>query len=269
MTTCKSKTTVSLPTGPILYELLGNGELIVLVHGGWLDHTAWDDQFYALARSYRVLRYDIRGHGSSPETEAEYSLSEELAGLLDQLREGPAHIVGLSLGARIAVDLALERPELVRSLVLCAPGVSGYSFSADVVEGFKAIGKCLAKGSLGDALDLIMQNPLWHQDVPSLDARVRALVTSHLTCHYPSRNRLREPATPAIGRLGEIAVPTLVLVGDADILDIHQIARQLASNIAGARLHVIAGAGHMLNMQVPAEFNRLVCEFLSDAPVRA
>jgi pimeloyl-ACP methyl ester carboxylesterase len=89
----------------LYYELAGSGDPVVLIHGGWGDIRYWDEQFTVLARKYRVLRYDVRGYGkSSPPVEGmAYSDQEDLANLLDHLRIRNEHVVGFSMGSRIAV----------------------------------------------------------------------------------------------------------------------------------------------------------------------
>lgn len=94
----------------LFYEVAGSGEPLVLIHGGQLDSRMWDDQFETFARSFRVLRYDIRGFGGSPIPEAPYSNAEDLAALMDYLGMAQAHLVGLSLGGMVASDFAVARP---------------------------------------------------------------------------------------------------------------------------------------------------------------
>ena len=86
----------------------------------------WDDQFAALSEHFRVIRYDVRGFGGSVRPERLYSDADDLDGLLDYLKVTKAHIVGLSLGGRIALDFAVAHPTRVNSLVLAGPGLAGY-----------------------------------------------------------------------------------------------------------------------------------------------
>ena len=98
----------------------------MLIHGGQLDCRMWDDQFDALPGASASIRYDVRGYGGSPRPEVLYSDADDLAGLLDYLEVKKAHLVGLSLGGRIAIDFALAHPTGVSSLTLAGPGLSGY-----------------------------------------------------------------------------------------------------------------------------------------------
>ncbi len=109
----------------LFYALTGDaGPPLVLVHGSWLDHTAWDFVVPALARRFRDLAYDRRGHGRSERPAAQGSAEEDatdLTGLLEELGLAPAHVVGNSFGASVALRLAIRRPDLVRSVIVHEP----------------------------------------------------------------------------------------------------------------------------------------------------
>src|SRR5271166_5735592 len=110
----------------LFYEVKGMGPALVLIHGGQMDSRMWDDQFALLAKQFTVIRYDVRGYGGSFQPDQLYSDTDDLAGLLDYLKVKNAHIVGLSLGGRIAIDFALVHPKRVKSLTLAGPGLAGY-----------------------------------------------------------------------------------------------------------------------------------------------
>src|SRR5262249_28597395 len=113
---------------PSLYyeEIAGDGIPVVLIHGGQLDRRMWDDQFQVFAKEVRVIRYDVRGFGKSPAATKPYSDIDDLHQLLKFLNIKKAHLVGLSLGGRIAIDFTLEHPEMAASLTAVGPGLSGY-----------------------------------------------------------------------------------------------------------------------------------------------
>src|SRR5438067_561390 len=108
----------------LYYELTGAGEPLVLVHGSWGDHRNWDRVVPALAESFRVLKYDRRGHSASERPPAQGSVFEDaddLAGLIDELALAPAHVVGNSAGAAIVLRAATRRPDVFRSLIVHEP----------------------------------------------------------------------------------------------------------------------------------------------------
>ncbi len=250
----------------IAYEISGRGPVVVLVHGGGFDRRLWDDQLQALADGYRVLRYDVRGAGRStaPDT-LPFGHHEDLAALLRHLRIERATVVGQSLGARIAVDLALAHPSLVRGLVLVGPGLGGWpwavsdfgpwleDFRADLLarDTARTVAAWLARGYMAAG-----------SERPEIRARIERLATDNVGLWFdPSQDTELAPA--ALGRLEEVRAPTLVVVGTRDLPVIARIADTLAARVRGARLVRIEGAGHAPNLERPAEFNRLLLEFLA------
>ena len=117
--------------GKIYYEVAGSGHPLVLIHGGQMDRRMWDEQFDLFSKSYRVIRYDVRGFGKSPASTNVYADEEDLAALLKYLHVDKAYVVGLSLGGRIAIDFALTHPDMTDGIVPVAPGLSGFHFSED------------------------------------------------------------------------------------------------------------------------------------------
>src|SRR4029453_16695910 len=109
----------------LAYDTCGSGPAVVFIGGGGgLDRRMWEEQATALSRRCRTVCYDIRGVGGSSRADAPFSHSEDLHALLAHLDLGPAFVVGLSFGAGIAIDLALDHPGDVRGLILAAPGLS-------------------------------------------------------------------------------------------------------------------------------------------------
>src|SRR5579859_6499927 len=109
----------------LYYEMAGEGYPLVLMHGGIMDNTMWDDQFEAFAQRYRVIRYDLRGFGQSdlPDGPEPFSMSKDLRALLAFLSIDRANLLALSMAGSIAIDFTLDFPALVNALVLVAPGV--------------------------------------------------------------------------------------------------------------------------------------------------
>jgi pimeloyl-ACP methyl ester carboxylesterase len=196
----------------------------------------WDDQFASYAKSYRVIRYDVRGFGKSPAATSVFADEEDLAALLRTLNVQKAYVVGLSLGGRIAIDLMLTHPDLVDAAVLVAPGLAHY---------------WLISGYMAPAMTHPEIAPRIHQ---------LALENAHQNLDNSALERVLDP--PAIDRLASIHIPTLIVVGNRDVADIHEICGLLYARIPGAKEVVIDGAGHMVNMEKPAEFDRAVLTFL-------
>ena len=128
----------------LYYEETGDGEPLVLIHGGLLDLTMWDDLVTEFADEYRVLRFDMRGHGRTESPPVSFSYLADLESLLEKLSVGKAAFVGLSMGCGPVWHLVLERPERVSRVVMVSPGFEGGGPpSKELKEHEDAMGKAL------------------------------------------------------------------------------------------------------------------------------
>jgi pimeloyl-ACP methyl ester carboxylesterase len=258
---------------PVLYyEAAGRGEPVVLIHGGQLDRRMWDDQFRLLSKDFRVIRYDVRGYGRSETPTRMYSDVKDLRSLLDSLAVQKAHLVGLSLGGRIAIDFTLEYPDRVASLTAVGPGLSGFAWSGDGRDRQIAIHRALQDQDEDRAVELWLKDPLMApaMENPAVAERVRKLAHENTRCWLMNPLLGRGIDPPSVGRLGAIKVPTLLIVGDRDVPDIQAVVKTLEEKIPHAKKVIVRGAGHMVNMEKPGEFNPAVLEFLkrSRSPAR-
>lgn len=253
--------------GKIYYEVAGQGHPLVLIHGGQLDRRMWDEQFQFFASKYKVIRYDVRGFGQSPAATKPFSQSDDLAAVLKCAKADKAYVVGLSLGGRIAIDFTLAHPEMVDALVPVAPGLSGFNLPNDPNE--IAILKAAQAGDFQKAADLWLQSGYMAPAMknPQLAPKLRQLARDN--AHQNLDNFLldKDIFNSAIEHLTEIKVPTLIIAGSADVQGIHEITGLLRARIPHSQETVIQGAGHMINMERPQEFNSLVLEFLEKQPV--
>jgi pimeloyl-ACP methyl ester carboxylesterase len=248
----------------LYFESKGKGPVVVLIHGGQMDRRMWDAQFDLFAKQYRVIRYDIRGFGKSEAPTKPYSNAGDLDSLLRHLRVKRAALIGLSLGAAVAVEAALSYPEIVDSLVLVCPGLGGFPFE-DKANDLRAVVEAARDGAKETAAELWLQNPYMSvaMENPALRGKLRRLAQDNVACWLNNPLLLRRPSPPAAERLREIRVPTLALGGERDVSDIHRIVAKLAAEIPGAQKQVLPGAGHLVPMEKPEEFNRLTLEFLA------
>lgn len=252
---------------PILfYEKTGRGEPVVFIHGGQCDRRIWNDQVREFADRYTVIRYDVRGFGKSEPATRPYSDLKDLLGLLDYLHVRRTHLVGLSLGGRIAIDFTLTRPDRVASLTAVGPGLSGYRWSPEEEKRGEALARIANEAGGEAAAEAWLKDPYMvpAMENPALARRLRVLAHDNARCWLINPMLPRPLRPPAIGRLGEIRTPTLLIVGSRDVLDIQAIIKTLEKGIAGARKVTIEGAGHMVNMEKPAEFNRTLATFLKE-----
>ena len=245
----------------------GTGAPVVLIHGGQMDRRMWDPQFESWSKKYRVVRYDVRGYGRSPTPTVPYSDTEDLLAVLDALAIPKAHLVGLSLGGRIAIDFTLAHPDRVASLVAVAAGMSGFDFSAgNWPQQMRAAQERGGEAAAGLWLeDPYMVPAMEHAD---LAPRIRELVLDNAQVWLQNPLLPKRLTPPAAKRLAEIRVPTLVVVGDRDVPDMQKVADQLAAEVKGARKVVVPGAGHIVSLEKPQEFDRAVLGFLAEHPAR-
>jgi 3-oxoadipate enol-lactonase len=250
--------------GQLRYSTAGTGDPVVLIHGLGLDAAMWDPQWRVLQKEFRAIRYDLRGFGRSTVPTGPYSHCEDLLGLLDFLEARPAHVVGLSMGGRVALRFALEQPNSVRSLTLIDPALDGYAWSAAWTRRMDAILNAAGNGDLDGAKRLWLAHELFAPAKldPPLALALAAMVERYSAWHWCNADPVRRPASPAIGELASVTAPTLVLVGELDLPDFQTIARVLAAGIPRAALRSIAGAGHMANMEAPAIVNDLLLTHL-------
>ena len=211
----------------------------------------------------RQIRYDVRGYGRSPASQAVYSDEEDLAALLRQLGVQKAYVVGLSLGGRIAIDFALAHPEMTDGIVPVAPGLSGFNFTGDAGDGEQW--RAAQRGDWAAVAEYWLKTGYMRPAManPRIAARLRQLSVenAHENLDNGALQRVLNPA--AITRLEAIKTPTRIIVGDLDVADIHEICGLLAIRIPGAIQVVIRGSGHIVNMEKPEEFNRAVLDFLA------
>ena len=243
------------------YEIAGRGPPVVLIHGANLDARMWDAQFALLARTHRVLRYDVRGFGRSGPADAPYSSTDDLLALLRYAGIERASFVGLSLGGRIAIDFALAHPTMVDRLVLASHGLSGWKWAPEPADApwRVAAHAALARHDTTSVALAWLQSDYMRpaMEHPALAARLRVLAEGGAG-YWASLLRhgdLERPASPpALGRLAAIRVPTLVIVGSRDIPDIRAIADTIVADVTGAKKLVLDGSGHMTNLEAPRRF---------------
>ncbi len=244
----------------IAYDVRGSGPTVVLIHGGILDRRMWNEEAHEWAPRFRVVRYDLRGHGQSDNISGPFSAVDDLAAVLDAVRASRAHLVGLSLGSRVALDFALTHPRRVDRLVLAGPFPSGMPVT-ERVPGLDSLIAAARRGDTQRAAAITADMPAFAVP-PDKVLRVRSIVMSNARVYAQSPTAERQLSTPAIQRLGEVRTPTLIILGDGEGRDIKAGADSLLKGIRGAQRVVVPGAGHLVNVWAGREFTRVVTAFL-------
>ncbi len=261
---------LDVPSASLYYEVAGDDYPLLLLHAGIADSRMWDDQFPIFAQHYRTVRYDLRGFGQTRWEAGTFAPYEDPVALFHALDIQKAHVLGISFGSKVALDFALVHPELIASLILVAPSVGGIETSEQIRRFFQEEDALVEKGDLQGATELNLR--LWvdgsqrtpEQVNPIVRQRVYEMQYHAFTIPMPEDADEQQVEPPAITRLAEIQVPTLIIVGDLDLSEKLNLSEQLATSISGAKLEVIAGAAHMVSMEQPQKFNDIVLDFLSE-----
>ncbi|MGI9117329.1 MAG: alpha/beta fold hydrolase [Gaiellales bacterium] len=244
---------------PVAWREAGEGSLVLLLHGLGATRTSWDPQLEALADAHRCVAWDLPGYGASAPLPA-FTLeaaADAAAALIAELG-GPAHVVGLSMGGMIALHLALRHPAAVRSLAIVD---SSPAFGMDGTDPDEWRAARLAPLEAGARVEDFAEPVLRSIMGPGVsDEAVAEAVESMLRVPLDG---LRQTITALPGhdvrdRLGEIAAPTLVAVGELDEETPPAYSEAIAAGIPGARLAVIPDAGHYTPFEAPAALSALL-----------
>jgi pimeloyl-ACP methyl ester carboxylesterase len=235
----------------VAYERAGAGPPLVLVHGAVEDHRTWRFHMADLARVATVVAWDEPGCGASddPADDADLAdLARALAAVVETV--GPAHVLGFSWGGTLVLELWRQRPDLVRSLIL-----------ADTYAGWRG---SLPPAEVAARVAVGAEVPDVFAGEPSLEAV--ALLDEMAADTRPGtvrRNIALMAAADLTDVLPTITVPTLLLWGEQDARSTLRVARQFESAIPGARLQLLARAGHVANLEQPAAFSSAVRDWVT------
>jgi 3-oxoadipate enol-lactonase len=259
---------VDVPGGFLHFEAAGEGPAVTLIHPGLWDSRTWDPQVQVLVdAAFRVIRYDVRGYGRSSRLTGEpYSHVRDLEALLDVLDLPLTILVGCSMGGAIAIDFTLEHPDRVAALVAVASGLGGFEALEEEEDWWEAVSApidaAIEAGDLERAEELRLQiwAPLGTDDAAGKLIRGIAFDNIHELTMDESGEEELDP--PAAMRLGEIDVPTLVMIAEHDPPYMRRTGDLIARGVLGAQRVVIEGADHVVNLRRPLEFDGALLGFL-------
>ncbi len=259
---------LSVNGAKLAYEVAGQGPSIVLIHAGVADMSMWDEPFRMFSKRFRVVRYDMRGFGASKTEAVEFSNRQDLLSLMDHLKIDKAILVGNSRGGIIALDFALEHPSRMAGLISVAGGISGFEAEPtaeekavfDKVEAlfekkdFEAIAKMEADIWVNGPVQKAGRAPkkIWEQ--------AHRMILHNYRTHTAEAKPIRLNPL-AIGRLGELRVPVLVMIGDLDESTTQAAMAHLAAKAPNARRIVYKNTAHMISLERSKEFIREVKAF--------
>jgi pimeloyl-ACP methyl ester carboxylesterase len=248
------------------YRDEGSGPAVIFIHAFPLNQSIWDDQVAALKQSYRTITLDLRGFGRSDAPAGPYSMEEmaaDVRALMTKIGLDDAVFVGLSMGGYISLAFYRSYPEQVRALVLADTRAS-----ADNEEGrerrMRSAERAEREGAqaiAGEMLPMLLA-PETIEKNAALVARVRAMIESNSPSAIASAQRAMAGRPDSSRLIERMNIPVLVIVGSEDSLTKVEESKAMSDKIPGSRLRVIEGAGHLSNVERPAEFNRALADFL-------
>jgi pimeloyl-ACP methyl ester carboxylesterase len=263
-----------LGDGQLYFEDKGadsSRETLILNHAAFLDSRMWDAQSEAFAERYRVIRYDMRGFGKSDPVTGPRTRREDVYRLLAHLGVTRAHVLGCSMGGEIALDMALERPEMVASLIVVNSTPSGFELQGPPPRYVLEMIEAMQRGDDERASELQLR--IWvdgphrapEQVEPSVRARaaeMNRIFVRNKTFPIADMQPHNPLNPPAAKRLDQVRCPTLVVTGALDDGEILRAGRMLVEEIANAKAVTIPNAAHVPNMEAPELFNQTVLNFL-------
>ena len=247
----------------LYYEIQGNGRPVILVHSGGADLRDWTYVAPLLAKDYKVIIFDGRGAGKSPDPKEDVNYVEDLKALLDHLKIPKAAIVGHSMGGQIATDFALEYHEKVSELVLIAPALSGFNYSLEFLTYINKVSE--AAPDIDNMIEVSLSAPSYCvvQSGPKREL-AENMLRHHInrTFQWPDF-KIIWPEPPAAERLGELTAKTLFMIGTEELPDNVRVADYFRQH-SNAKITEIPGADHMATLTHPKELTHFITAFMED-----
>jgi pimeloyl-ACP methyl ester carboxylesterase len=255
----------------IKYMEQGTGEPLILLHAGVQNRHMWDTQIAAFSRRYRVITFDLPGHGETAGADTVTLITEVINTLMDSLKMPRASFIGVSFGSTCVTEFVLAHPQRVNKLVLVSPGLLKATdlLPADSLS-MNLFNRIDSASVAGDHIRFARYfTDTWcigpFRDSNSVSPTVRNYIyNTTLANRYAHDRDDWRPfgKTPAAPKLSAIQQPVLVIAGDKDVPYILSIARYIHQQVKQSRLWIMKDVAHMLNMEKPADFNKEVLRFL-------
>lgn len=247
------------------YEVGGEGEMAILLHGAYTDGDIMEAPATGLASGFRVLRFDRRGHGRSTPLTEPISLTDEandVAAIMDWFGETSAHLLAHDEGAEVAIQFALEHPGRTLSLALLAPTVEGFPWDPTTASWRKELDLSMATDTQKAIEEIWLKSPVFNV-VSEHEGMFDRLAKMYRRYNgSPSRfPKVSTSVLPQASRLKEISARTLILVGDRDEPDRLRCAEFIADAIPGAELVTFPGLSHFLHIEESRPVMRRLTDF--------
>jgi pimeloyl-ACP methyl ester carboxylesterase len=254
----------------LYYEVHGEGEPLLCVHGLACDTLAWLPQLAAFSAEFRTVIFDNRDVGQSSIADGDYEIADmarDALALADELDLDGFHLLGISMGGAIAQEIALQAPERVRTLTLAVTFPAGGAYARRLSEVWGERVRQVSREQHIDELMLLNHSEQFYES-PETVAWLRGMILQNPHPQPPDAFCRQIAACgrhDTRDRLGELSVPTHVIGSERDILVPVWKSKEIASLIPGARLTVIPGAPHGASLERAEEFNSAVLGFIREA----
>jgi 3-oxoadipate enol-lactonase len=240
---------------------------IVLIHGFPFSHRMWRPQIEILQKQYRVIAYDVRGHGESEVGDGQYTIElfvDDLIALLDHLKVEKAVLCGLSMGGYIALRAVERNPERCLALVLCDTSSEADTNDAKLrrASSIKAVKRDGVK-AYSQSFTKVVFAPETFEKKPEIVDVIRATIESNSVLGICGTLLALAGRTETTTSLPKFLAPTLILVGELDKVTPPPLSIKMHEGIRGSELHLIPNAAHMSNLECPDEFNTRILNFLN------
>ena len=254
------------------FEMSGKGEVLILIHGAGDNLNMWYKQVSEFSKSYAVITYDLRGHGETETSKAEYSIdlfSEDLYELMKAIKVESAYFLGYSIGGRIALNLAVEHPEIVKVLILANSPSGLIPPSPEAIERRRGWLELLEKRDFKTVAEMMTTNAF----SPGFKDRDPAVFDNYLNIKLHNKPDCFEKVIRAIGALTTppdlsiVKSPVLIIAGENDAIAGIDQANLTNKAIIGSKL-VILPTGHASPIELPDRFNSIVMDFLSTIKIK-
>lgn len=240
--------------GDIYYQYLEakSQETLVFLHGFSLDHRMWEPQVEEFSSEFNVLVYDLRGYGKSSVPSQNYSHHDDLLQLLKHLKIKQIHLIGLSMGGRVAIDFTLEHPEKVKTITVIDSSLGGYKSTVDF--------SIIVDGDMQKAREQWLSHEVFNYTNKNseISYKLKRILNDYSGWHWLNGNKYEQVITDAKDRLHEITSPTQILVGEHDLAYFKNIGQYMHERITHSNYKRVPNSGHMSNLENSKYVNELI-----------
>jgi 2-succinyl-6-hydroxy-2,4-cyclohexadiene-1-carboxylate synthase len=258
------------------YELIGDGDCLVLIHGFTDNMTMWYNQVPVFSRQYRVLAYDVRGHGQTESPDDKISLdtlADDLYALLKALNIDKAFLLGYSMGGRIGLEFALEHPDMIPGFIFANSGIPGPVFQlseqeiTEMKEKQGLMEKLIESGDIETIAEVMTEfsfSPGFKDRCPDIYQKYKDLKLKNTPKHYLPILRAIVENFQNPPDLARLKCPALIVAGNQDSFMKLDVAESMEKAIPNAQVKILP-TGHAAALEMPEQFNQTVIEFLRNS----